>query len=53
VGGNANRILLGKSIGNLPVGRLRSRGRGSIKKELREVVSEDGRWMKPAQDRVQ
>jgi len=50
---NTYRILVGKSLGKYLLGRRRRRYEDNIKKYLRDIGYEDGRWMELAQDRVQ
>jgi hypothetical protein len=52
-GRNAYRILVGKSEGKRPQGRLRRRWVDSIKTDLREIGWDGMDWMELAQDRDQ
>jgi hypothetical protein len=45
------RVLVGKSEGNRPMGRLRSRWDDNIKMDLQEVGCGDTEWIELAQDR--
>jgi hypothetical protein len=45
--------IVRKFLGKCPLGRLRKKWEDNIKTDLREIGSEDGRWMELAQDHVQ
>ena len=45
------RVLVGKSEGKRPLGRLRRRWEDNIKMDLQEVRGGCGDWMELAQDR--
>jgi len=49
-GRGVHRILVGKPVGKIPLGRPRRRWEDNIKMDLREVGG-DGDWMEWAQDR--
>ena len=46
-----HRVLVGKSEGKRPLGRLRRRWEDNIKMYLQEVRGDCGDWMELAQDR--
>ena len=48
---NAYRILVGRSEGKRPLGRLRRRWEDNIKMNLREVGCNPGEWIHLAEDR--
>jgi hypothetical protein len=50
---NAYKILVRKSKGKRPLGRLRCRWEYNIKKDLTEIWWEGVDWMRMAQDRDQ
>jgi hypothetical protein len=50
---NAYRILVGKSQGKRPLGRLRRRWVNNIKMDLREIGWDGMDWIDLAQDRDQ
>lgn len=50
---NAYRILVGKYLGERPLGRPRRRWVDNTKTNLREIVCVGERWMQQAQYRVQ
>jgi hypothetical protein len=50
---NAQRILMGKSEGNNPLGRSRRKWEGNIKMDLRETGTGGRDWIDLAQDRDQ
>ena len=50
---NAYRILVGKSEGNIPLGKPRRRWEDNIKMDLRDVGCDAGDWIDYAQDKVQ
>ena len=45
-----HRVLVGKSEGKRPLGRLRCRWKENIKMDLQEVVGGCGDWMELAQE---
>jgi hypothetical protein len=47
------RVLVGRSEGKRPLGRLRSRWEDNIKMDLREIRIDGSNWIQLAQDRVQ
>jgi hypothetical protein len=47
------RVLIGRSEGKRPLGRLRHRWGDNIKKDLREIGIDGTKWIRLAQDRVQ
>jgi predicted membrane protein len=47
---DAYKILVGKSEGKIPVGRPRSRWKGNIRMNLKEIRWEDVNWMHLDQD---
>jgi hypothetical protein len=47
------RVLVGRSGGKRPLGRLRRRWRGNIKMDLREIEIDGANWIQLAQDRFQ
>ena len=50
---NVYRVLVGKSDGKRPLGRLKRRWEDKIKMDLREVSSDPGDWIELAEDRGQ
>jgi hypothetical protein len=49
-GRGVHRVLVGKSEGERPLGRLRRRWEDNIKRDLEEVRGICGDWMERAQD---
>jgi hypothetical protein len=47
------RVLVGRSEGKRPLGRLRRRWEDNIKMDLRETGIDGANWIQLAQDRVQ
>jgi hypothetical protein len=47
------RVLVGRTEGKRPLGRLRSRWEDNIKMDLSEIGIDGANWIQLAQDRVQ
>jgi len=52
-GGGVYRVLVGRSKGKIPLGRLRHRWEDNIKMNLRELRMDGANWIRLTQDRVQ
>jgi hypothetical protein len=52
-GGGVYRVLVGRSKGKIPLGRLRHRWEDNIKMDLMEIGIDGMNWIHMAQDRVQ